>query len=221
MIIKLRNFRCFEDNIFNINDKGLTLISGESGKGKSTLLNSILYTLYGCLSKVTSYNKKTFKTTLIYNDSRKITYEICRTKRKSVNLDIYKNDKCYKYENEVAQIMINEYFGTVDKFKLCSYLIQKEQNKIFVSTKSRDDFFKNLIMTSENMEKKQKIKDKIKEENGYILKLMNKCNVYDKELDKYMAKLDKPKKGRGRGCYEKIYNNWQWSCGYYCRGKYS
>ena len=193
MKIQLKNFRCFEDNIFNIKDRGLILISGESGKGKSTLLNSILYTLYGCLTKVTTYGRKGCKTSLQIKINDKI-YEIIRSKRKNVTLNIFIDSKKTSYIDEVAQSMINEEFGDVNKFKTCSYLIQKEQCKIFSSAKDRDDFFRNMVFTDKNKEIKQKIKIKIKTQEKDTDRLESKIEVYKSQMNNILDNFKKPVK---------------------------
>ena len=46
LTLSLKNFRCWENKTFTFQDNGIVLISGISGKGKSTLLNAILFVIF-------------------------------------------------------------------------------------------------------------------------------------------------------------------------------
>ena len=52
MKLILKNFRCYESQVFDFHDKGLILISGQSGLGKSTILNAIQFCLFGIGKKI-------------------------------------------------------------------------------------------------------------------------------------------------------------------------
>ena len=58
MRLTLENFRCYKNQVFDIGDKGMTLISGGSGKGKSTILLGISFVLYGKGSKLIRIGEK-------------------------------------------------------------------------------------------------------------------------------------------------------------------
>ena len=55
MRIQLKNYRCHKQKIFEIPHSGLHIISGPSGKGKSTLLSAICCGLFGEKSKRKEY----------------------------------------------------------------------------------------------------------------------------------------------------------------------
>ena len=59
MQLSLKDFRCYKDKTFNLGEKGITLISGSSGKGKSTILIAIYFVLYGSGTKLVSYGSVT------------------------------------------------------------------------------------------------------------------------------------------------------------------
>ncbi len=47
MRLQLRNFKCYDNKTFDLGEKGITLISGVSGKGKSSILTGINFALFG------------------------------------------------------------------------------------------------------------------------------------------------------------------------------
>lgn len=58
MHLILENFRCHGKLSVEFPDSGLVLISGDSGAGKSTILNAIQFALYGSVKKPYPLNGK-------------------------------------------------------------------------------------------------------------------------------------------------------------------
>jgi len=56
--LELKNFRCWEKKSLDIPNNGIVLLNGNSGKGKSSILNSILYALTGKLKNISTFGKK-------------------------------------------------------------------------------------------------------------------------------------------------------------------
>ena len=112
MKLILKNFRCFLDKTIEIPDKGLILLSGQSGSGKSSILKAINFALYGKETKVVTVGKK--KCSVEYHID---TWVIKRTKNPTyLNLKINEDE----YQDSVAQNLINERFG--DNFLLTNLL---------------------------------------------------------------------------------------------------
>ena len=99
MRIRLKNFRCYEDETFDFGKSGLALLSGSSGKGKSTILMGIHFALFGIGTKVTAYGKTSCMVEMEFDDLK-----IIRTKRPN---RLVVNDI---YEDDTAQEIINKKF---------------------------------------------------------------------------------------------------------------
>jgi exonuclease SbcC len=115
MRIRLKNFRCYEDSAFDFGEKGLALLSGVSGRGKSTILMGVQFALFGTGTKVTSHGKTACSVELDFGD-----LHIVRTKRPN---RLVVNDT---YEDGVAQELLNERFG--DTFDVTGYIAQNALN---------------------------------------------------------------------------------------------
>jgi DNA repair exonuclease SbcCD ATPase subunit len=102
MQIILKNYGCFENKTFQL-DNNFILISGPSGRGKSTISKAISYVLYN-KNKCTSWGKDSCSVELIYSS----TLSIFRNK-KPAKLSLTLNN-C-TYENDSAQDIINNIFG--------------------------------------------------------------------------------------------------------------
>ena len=117
MKITLKNFRCWEQKELELGEEGLTLLSGQSGTGKSTILMAIYFALFGVGKKISSKEGKT-KVILEIKD-----FKIERTKRP--NRLIVKNSTG-EWLDDVAQSIINNEFGS--HFDVSCYLNQQGEN---------------------------------------------------------------------------------------------
>jgi DNA repair exonuclease SbcCD ATPase subunit len=111
MKLRLINFRCYNDKTFDLGNGGLSLISGSSGLGKSTIFMAIYFALYGTGTKIISHGKTNCTVELEFDGMK-----IVRTKRPN---RVVVNDT---YEDDIAQNMINAKFG--DCFNVTGYIAQ-------------------------------------------------------------------------------------------------
>ena len=179
MILTLHNFRCYRDKIFELPDKGLILLSGISGVGKTTILLAIYYVLYGRLKgqQVLSYGEKKSTVTLLYKD-----LTITRTKGPD-SLILTINDK--EYIDDDAQEIIDNKFGK--KFHLTSYASQKMINTFFsLSSSDKTKFLEELTLqtTAESIEEiKNKVKIKLRETKDIFQRNIGELDFLEKELE--------------------------------------
>ena len=112
MKITISGFRCYKlPTTFEFHDKGIILISGQSGIGKSTILMAINFALYGHGRNICSYGETKCKVELTFKDIK-----IVRTKSPN---RLLVNDL---YEDTVAQQLIFNLFGK--SFDVTGYIPQ-------------------------------------------------------------------------------------------------
>jgi DNA repair exonuclease SbcCD ATPase subunit len=97
MKIKLKNYRCYVDAEFDLGDSGTVLISGQSGKGKSTLISAIIFAIQG----VEASPKCRIE----------IEHEGLRIVRSRAPNKLIVTTNGIEYENEAGQAIINALFG--------------------------------------------------------------------------------------------------------------
>jgi hypothetical protein len=147
--LSLKNFRCWENQIFTFKDKGIILLSGISGKGKSTILNAILYLITGNMKNIVTSGKDTLEVSLQIDN-------ITITRSKPTRFTVKKDDIIY--EEDEAQTIINNLFGT--DFKHTSYIDQDNlYSFVYLSPESKMTFLRNLLLHSEKIDT---LKDRIK-----------------------------------------------------------
>lgn len=150
MELSLNNFRCWESKTVSIPSSGLCLINGKSGRGKSTILNSILYAVTGKLKNITTINKKSTKVSIKIDN-------ITITRSRGPNrLTVERDGKIY--ENDDAQSIINSIFG--EEFSNTSYIDQDNINSfVTLSPSDKMEFLEKLLLTNYDI---NEIKDKIR-----------------------------------------------------------
>jgi DNA repair exonuclease SbcCD ATPase subunit len=151
MNIALTNFRCWEDKKFAFPEKGICLLSGRSGRGKSTILNSIVYAITGKGKNVTSFQKRS---TCVSIEMDGVTI----TRQRGPNrLVVKKGDR--QYEDDEAQSMIDSIFGS--EFCNTSYIDQENTNSfVFLSPSEKIEFLEKLLLARYNIDN---MKDRVKE----------------------------------------------------------
>ena len=122
MILTLTYFKCWENKIFNLPDNGTVLISGKSGKGKTSILEAINFALFGKGRKIVTIGHKKCKVFFQY-DNFKITRTRCPNR-----LHLISNNS--EYEDEAAQEIINKFFGKF--FNIIGYMQQNSLNSFLL-----------------------------------------------------------------------------------------
>ena len=156
--LTLTNFRCWENKSITIPSTGIVLLSGRSGRGKSTILNAIVYAVTGTGKNITTFSKKSTTVELSMTNSD-IPIMIRRTRGPN-RLFVKKGD--ISYEDDEAQSIIDSIFGT--EFCNTSYIDQDNSNSfVFKNPASKMDFLETLLLHAYDIDG---MKEKVKNEMG-------------------------------------------------------
>lgn len=171
MKLKLKNFRCYLDSIFDFGDDGILLLSGNSGKGKSTILMAINFALYGSGTKIITFGKTSCKVELEYNN-----FIITRTKKPNI-LTVYDSSTEQTYEDDTAQGIINEYFGNA--FDITSYVQQNAVNSFLLMNPTEKLYFleKFVFQGIDIQEIKDRCQSEIKRRNEELISITSQLEL--------------------------------------------
>lgn len=183
MKLEIHNFRCHENTEIELPDGKVSLLSGYSGQGKSSILESILFVLYDAIKKPFTFGKKKCSVSLYYKN-----YKITRQKGPN-HLQITSTD--VNLENEIAQNWILEEFGTIEQFYCACYIRQMEKHFLFTqSTNQIMDFIHTIAFGKDEINHwKDKLQEKKKEFEEHITKYDGRIQQHemyiqsDTELD--------------------------------------
>jgi DNA repair exonuclease SbcCD ATPase subunit len=152
MKLTLKNFRCYTDRVFEF-DEGLFLIEGRSGVGKSTILNAILFVLYGKGKKLQTHGKTSCSVQMEFEG-------LTIYRSKSPNRLVLTDENNKEIEDDAAQYIIDDKFGSC--FDVTSYISQTALNSfILMSPTDKLEFLEKLTFKDINL---KSIKDKNKVE---------------------------------------------------------
>jgi exonuclease SbcC len=179
MRLELVNFRCWKKKTFDFPDEGLVLLSGGSGGGKTSILSSIYFVLYGTGTKIITFGEKKCSVRLLYKD-----LDITRTKGPN-RLLLLSSDT--EYEDDVAQGIITKKFGT--NFTLTSYITQKTvQSFLHLGPSDKMNFLEQLALGEEDISGiKKKAREKVREKREDLNKNVGRLELLTGELDGMVA----------------------------------
>jgi len=159
MHLHLKNFRCYEDTKFDFGDKGLVLLSGSSGKGKSTILMAIDFALFGNGTKILTHGKKSCSVSLQMGDLKIV--------RKKGPNHLLVNDI---YEDDAGEAIIQQKFGKM--FNSVSYIPQNPKKSfVMMSPSDRLEFLETFAFKDFDISiLKERAKSVIREANDTLSK---------------------------------------------------
>ena len=182
MKLTLTNFRCYEKQTFDIG-KGLVLLSGPSGVGKSTICIAINFVLFGVGNKVVSQGKNSCNVELEFDNVK-----IQRSKRPNrlIYIDEYNNH----HEDDSAQSIINDKFG--EMFGVTGYISQNALNSFIVlSPVEKLEFFEKFAFQDTKLDLiKERNRQETKSRYELMLKTIAQLET-TKELFEQMKLPDK------------------------------
>lgn len=166
MKIHLKNFRCYIDQTFDFGDNGLALLTGPSGRGKTTILMGIYFALFGTGTKVVSYGKTSCMVQLEFGDLK-----IVRTKRPN---RLLVNDV---HEDQAGQDIIDRIFGNT--FDVTGYIAQNALNSfVLMSPMDKLGFLETFAFKDVDLGKlKGRCKAKITERNEALLRSISQLEL--------------------------------------------
>ena len=169
MKITLKNFRCYENEVFDFGDNGLALLSGSSGAGKTSILLGFNFCLFGVGTKLVMYGKSSCNVNVLFND-----IDITRTKRPN-RLVVKMNSNVY--EDDAAQSIINKRFG--ESFKTTGYISQNAKDSfILLSPIEKLAFLEKFAFQDINLvDVKKRCKELIHKRNAELTNIISKLEM--------------------------------------------
>ena len=136
MKIIMKNFKSWLDKEIILNDFGIILIGGKSGKGKSSILEAIRFVLFGKISKCIHFNKKTCSVEFYHQD-------LYIKRSKNPNRLLIKTQE-NTFEDDCAQEIIYKHYGFL--FDDISVIPQNpNHNFVFMTPSNKLTFLENFI----------------------------------------------------------------------------
>lgn len=176
-VLELNNFKTFEKFLLKVPSSGLILLDGISGKGKTTIVQAVVFAVNGFGKKLATYGTKKVKVELTkMSCTNEIEFKITRQKSPD-SLIITRNNK--EYHDDEAQVIINEIFGS--NFNLSSVIFQKgTMSFLSLTPKEKMLQIESILFSDFSVEsKKNKLKKMIKNNEEDILNLSSKIQTYE------------------------------------------
>ena len=178
MRIIVKNFRCYRNQTFEFDEKGLFLISAKSGSGKSTILMAINFALYGSNAKLCTFGEQSCSVEFDFSSSLKIK----RTKKPN---RLVVNDL---YEDEVGQKLINDLFG--EHFNITGYIAQNALNSFMIMNPTdKLEFLETFAFQNIDL---QQIKNKCKTEINSYYTEFTKLQAMRETAENELNALEEP-----------------------------
>ena len=176
MKIFLKNFKCWKSKIVDIDDGGIQLLSGESGRGKSSILDSIYFCLYGGGQKIITHGQKSCQVDIEWGGSPP-QFKITRSRRPN-RLVVVRKEPEWVLEDDIAQEFINKTFGY--HFSQTSYIRQNIfENFIFMSPTEKLEFLEDSVLKKFDVDS---IKSRVQ---NHIKKLEQEINIKSGQYSTY------------------------------------
>jgi len=184
MLVKLVNFLCYENATYEFNKKGLHLLKGLNGVGKSTIMKAIFFAFYGTIRKPYRHGTNSCKVELD-------THEIHISRSRSPNHLVVslKKSKVVE-ENEAGQELIYQFLRmNHEQFLLSSYIRPHARSSLITLTPTEQlRMIESFTFEGDIHEKhRREILDMIKSKKE---ELMNYTRLAETSEEYYKAELE-------------------------------
>jgi DNA repair exonuclease SbcCD ATPase subunit len=188
--VKIENFGCFEHLDFSFdNPTGFFLISGDNGTGKSTLMNAIMWCLYGRTArgakagKLLNRNQGKGYSVILYFDSFTIS--------RSWNPNSLKLSSQGNNFNEIEQVALDEFLSlTVEQFQNTIYCGQAAPGFVDLSAAEKLNFLSEVFNLDRWTRCSDKCKEYINEFSSSLAKFSGRKDQIDKECDSIKIQIE-------------------------------
>lgn len=186
MHIKIVGFKCHLDTHYDFDSDTMVLLKGESGAGKTTILQAIYWALYGSMRGVYNNTGLIKKCSVTLQINQLIIYRQKRPELLRVTI-VHDNEE-KTYEDDVGQQIINQAFGSRDLWKSCSYIEQKDQCSLLSGSSSDRLALLNQLSFNQDNPKDyiSRIDQELKTINTQFVELQTafttELNIYSQEI---------------------------------------
>lgn len=156
--LSISNFKSVKTRDYYF-DRGLTLIKGPSGAGKTTIFEAIRYALFGGSLRDTK-SRESKKSKVVLELTINGSHMIITRERGRDLITLVIDSKQFK--GKEAQSLIEKYFGNEETWISSSYLIQGTHHEMLSTPKYREELLLNILFTSGEITPKY-IRDKLRE----------------------------------------------------------
>ena len=196
MKLILKNFKCWESAEFEISENGITLLSGNSGCGKTSVLQAIYFVLYDKGTKLV-----------------RIGSSSCRVELEGFGMHIVRTKKPNrlvvdgKYEDEAGQAIIDRKFGR--NFNIVSYIEQDAfKSLVYMTPASRLEFMENFAFENVDIERvKSNLKQLIRQSEDARLKAQTELEFHTRNLRSHPVAEQVLRPGVDRPSPESVQHN--------------
>ena len=155
--ITLNEFKSWNKLSLNFPLTGITLLKGQSGVGKSTIMEAIYWTLYGTVKQITPHKPSAKEKTFV-----ELSFENIMIRRSKNPNKLFFSKNSVMYEDVAAQEMINKEYGSQYVWLSTSYIPQGNRN-LFIGS-NNDSKIKILNEITFHDENPEEIIEKINED---------------------------------------------------------
>lgn len=183
MRLILENFKCYSNLDIQLKETGITLLSGSSGNGKTSIVQAIFFAISGTGGpNLVKDGEKKCRVQFQYKH-----VDIVRTKH-PVSLTLLLNGS-ERYVEQDAQTRIDHVFGSC--YELCGYIPQSYYRSfLFLSARDKLDVLKKVCFNNTHIvpeEAVEKIKQRLKQQQAHLNSLYGQLHVVDELMAEYTA----------------------------------